>query len=668
MFDAPRRQERTIFGWPEFLPGMGSDVREPLAGFENLESFAQGAMPGDLTGQDTPPITLTGEDLQRFEYRFWQAWNNSKTRMVEIHEQARKDREVYKTMEREPAYEGGPDITTPLSANKADGVLAHIRDSLEQRPLVTFSGEGIGRAGEEATEVAHLAQTYMEREINRSGSREIITSQMPREAVQVGTGIAKISVGTYPDEDFVQYDRAIRLENFYVDRVNVDDLQHVFCAYEYKERMYNLEDQAEMGLLDRAQVQKIADYGISSARALIQEEEEKQFSESSSFEDENAVHTLVQGYMRFRRPGERDSILYEVIAHPSTRTILAAHPNSARAAADAPPLRLFRVGKQAGYLFGRGIIERLKSEQKMADNAINTHIAINNLAASPPFAYRASSPFGQALQRRGRQGIIPGMGIPTANTPDKSDVMLFDQFRNNGQALRDMDIAFGFADRATYTEEAIGTQADPRKTLGQYQVEVQKGTMRLRIDVADFAYDAAEAMTFYWSMVVAHKIAPRGVVEIDQGGRLIATEDIASDEMIDTLVGAIQPMLESGELTPQEAIELDQSFARRLTRGGIPGVRRSDLTISMTGTKIIADKVSELQMLMQLTPYITSLIQAAAEDTYINYHMRSIMRSMGFSDIEKRMPADPGVVIEDEERRQALLMQMNEIQMRSSLI
>lgn len=667
MFDV-RRQERTNLELPTYTPGLGLDLpRDPLSGLPDLNTYYENDIGGSLLPEEAP-IALSGRDLDRFSFRFFNALSTARTRMRKIHQEAKRDRRVYKMLAREPMYEGGPDVTTPLSANKADGVLAHLKDTIEQRPLASHSAEGIGLAAARATEVAHLTEAYMEREINRSGSRERIAGHMVREAAQVGTGIARLSVARYPDEDFVQFGQTIRLENFYVDRVNVDTLRDTFCAYEYKERMYNLDEQAEMGLLDRDAVNELARMGVSSAVPLIMEEVEEDFSDSQAFAEETAIHTLATGFMFFRPEGSRRAELFEAVVHPEKRLVLAARPNSARAAFTAPPLALFRIGKQAGYLLGRGIVRRLESEQKMADNAINNHMAINNLAASPPFAYRQGSPFGRAIQRSGRKGIYPGMGIPTANSPDKGDVVIFDQFQNRGYALQDMDVAFGFADRATYTEEAIGSQSDPRKTLGQFQVEVQKGMLRLRVDVADFAYDAALALRMYWSMIVAHKLAPRGVVEIEEGGKLLAIDEMPNEEVVENLSRTMGNMLTTGEVGQNELLDLDRRMMERLTSGGIPGARRDDITISLTGTKIIADKVAELQMLMQLNPLVTSLLQAAGESSYINYHMRSIMRAMGFNDIEKRMPPDPGTEPQEPGKREAMVQQFNELQGRMSLV
>src|SRR5690606_26550801 len=59
-------------------------------------------------------------------------------------------------------------------------------------------------------------------------------------------------------------------------------------------------------------------------------------------------------------------------------------------------------------------------------------------------------------------------------------------------------------------------------------------------------------------------------------------------------------------------------------------------------------------MLAELTPYVVQGIDLARRDTYWNYHLRSMMDAMGFKDIEKRMPPDPGQAVADAGERMAL--------------
>jgi len=647
---------------------MNFDRPEPLGMdfFDGLEEPTLFGEPDGLGAFDSDhegPVVLFGEDLERFRFRLDQALSRAKTRMHTIHEDARHDRKVYRTMMREQVYEGQPNLTTPISANKADGLLAHIVDAIEQRPLASFVPEGIGRPAERAAQVAPLAAAYLEREINRGGSRERLIRELSKEAVQVGTGIGKLSTVRHPSgEWFMQVSDIIKLEAFFVDRVAVPNLKHVFCAYEERKPFYQLEEMADAGLIDRDALESIR--GSHSEMFIRTEsEEDSNFLESShAFQEETEVHKIYHCYMRFRAMGASRAEIYEAIWSDQWKTLLSVRLNPVKDAFDHPPIALHRIGKDSKHLFGRGVVRRLAPIQDMADNAINTHLALNNMAASPPFLYKQHSPFGRLMQSKRR--IVPGVGIPTLGTPDRGDVQTLD-IRNPGLALQDVSVAQTFADRATYTEEAIGS-ANDRKTLGQFRVEVQRGTMRVRLDLGDLAYDAAQTLTMLWAMMVKYKIQPAGIIEVEEGGKFLAARDISEEEITQVMDSIVMPMYAQGDFVPEELAELETEFNGRLTDDMVPSAKRSDLTIHLTGTKIIADKAAELDMLSQLTPYILQGLELARKDSFWNYHLRSIIEAMGFKDVEKRIPADPGIVMEDEGMRQEMGAPLAETITRSS--
>lgn len=637
----------------EFDFGMDLETLSPFSGLGGEAGLFSDDLGGDVFGSDIlfgeeGPVVLQGVDLERFKYRLDQSLSKAKSRMETIHANARDDRMAYRTVMREQEYPGQPNLTTPISANKADGLLSHIVDAFEQRPVASFIPEGIGRPAEQAAQVAPLAAAYLEREINRGQSRERLIRDLSKEAVQVGTGIGKLSMVRHPSgEWFAQISDIIKLEHFYVDRVAVPNLKHTFCAYEDRKPFYLLEEMADSGLIDREALERIRSAYGSEFKRTDQEEEADWFESQFAFQEETAIHKIYHCYMRFRPQGAQKSEIYEAIWHDQHREILALRPNPVRDAFDHPPLAIHRIGKDPKHLFGRGVIRRLAPIQVMADNAINSHLALNNMAASPPFVYRQHSPFGRLLSSKRR--ILPGIGIPSQGTPDRGDVQMLD-IRNPGLSLQDVSVAQSFADKATYTEEAIGTSSD-RKTLGQFRIEAQRGTIRVRLDVGDLAYDVATTLTMMWAMVNQYKIKPSGIVEVEQGGKFLANRDIPAEEVTRVMDNIVLPMFAQQEITPEELAELEQEFNQRLTDDMIPSARRSDLTIHLTGTKIIADKAAELEMLRELTPLILQGIELARQDSYWNYHLRSIIDAMGFKDIEKRIPADPGKVLDDPAQR-----------------
>jgi hypothetical protein len=316
-------------------------------------------------------------------------------------------------------------------------------------------------------------------------------------------------------------------------------------------------------------------------------------------------------------------------------------------------------------LFGRGIMTRLESEQEISDNAINTHIAVNNVAAGPPVLYNANNPIAQKLAEN--HLLAPGMWIPNYGPPDQRDIMPL-QMPNPGYALQDYGLAQGMAERRTYTDQALGNSDSARKTLGQFRAEMAKGTLKLNVDLGHLSYDVSnDLLKKMWAMVVAYKIVPKGIVMVEPMGKLLAADEIDGQELQVRMVEVAMAYAQSGQMSAEEAVELEQKFNSMLTSEAIPSVRREDITISLHGSQVITDILAELDTEIQILGIIFNLLEAAKQDTFINYWGRSIITKAGFKDLDKRWPQDPGIEANGEDR-QKLLQGFNELMQRSSTI
>jgi hypothetical protein len=459
----------------------------------------------------------------------------------------------------------------------------------------------------------------------------------------------------------------IPIEDFFVDDIHARVLEDTFHAYRKKYRMFQLDEMVRQGFLDETNVTKVRAFYSDSERTT-DAEKDKQFTPDMSLQDDMSMRTLYFGYMRYRPEGETQANLYQCVYHRAARTPLSLRKAAWEPAVDASPIRLVRIGKKPGELFGTGIVRRLAALQEMADSAINAHLALNKLAANPPFTYRADSAFGRYLDKNGPTGIRAGMGIPSLSVGQQRDVDIL-QFPNPGLNIQDVRVSNDMASQATYSEESIGSPTAGRKTLGQFQVEVHKGTIRLRLDLTDFAYDMSELLTMYYSMVCAYKIRPAGIIAIESNGKLIAADEIPASDVSQAVLMELVPMLQSGQIRPEEYELVDREIGDMLTNGRIPAAIRDDLSITLTGTRIIADKVAEIEMMHQFTPFIMSpgMTELLQQDSYINYHVRQLGHAMGFTDMAKRIPADPGKFMDPAQRNLALMPFMETFRQQSTV-
>lgn len=604
---------------------------------------------------DGPPVVLEGEDFDKFKMRFRAFLENGISAMTTTHNKAKRNRHAYRMTARKPEYAGQPNLTTPLTKNKTDGVIANMRDSVEMRPIVNVSPEGIGKAAQEAGEIAHLVQAIMERELNLSGSREVITHQSTHETGVVGNlGILMVPTTHESGETFIKME-TIPLEDIVVDDVNARDVDGIMLAYRKKYRMYELAEMAEAGYIDQAAYEGLRGFITDRDTHTVAEEAANSTPDVMVQEPENDMgqRTVYIGYMRYREADQMQASLFQCMWHRSSSQMLMLRKEPYGRAFDGPNMDLVRIGVGDG-LFGVGIPERMSALQEFTDNAFNSHIALNNLAANPPAYVREGSALDGWLGRNARFGVRGGTIIRSRDM-DQPDLKMF-EFANNGLNIRDIEMASDMASQATFTEESIGAPVQGRRTLGQYQSESMKGTIRLRKDLGDFASDWARVLQKYWAMIVAYKIIPAGVIEVEQGGKLVAAQDIPSDEVKKVILNVLTPMLGNGFIAQEDWEDVEFEVQDMLTDGGIPSVRRSDLTISLAGTRVISDMLSEIEMEREfmgiaLTPGIMDLAEG---DQRINYTLRSYGRKLGLKDMDKRLPAEPTQNMESDRRNQLM--------------
>lgn len=629
------------------------------SGLDFLEAGFGDVVDAEFRIAESGAVQLAGNDLLRFRTIVDQFWSTARINMHKIHAEARRDRRVYNLVAREAKYDGAPCYTTPMSANKADGIAGHLKEAIEQPELYDVNVRSLGAVAEYGALVASTVATYLNREIEMSSSREIIASDVPQEVSFIGTAVSPISVSSIPidGEFFFQLEQLIPLEHCYFDRLDVDKIWKTNFAYLTRFRLHELQEMAEQGILAKEAVDKIT-YG-DNITAYTFNEMLKDFDPATGHYDENRSVEVRKGYLKFRPEGARKAIFYEYIQDEISREFLSLRPNPFGSIFDSPPIPLWRIGKQPRNLLGRGILRRLATLQSMMDNEINNYFAVTNLISNPPMQYRSSSPFGQLVNKQGgHQAIIPGMLIPTLGTPKDDDLKPLQFSTNPNLVLANVNLVEKMGEDATFTNQSLGNNSRA-STLGQFQVEVQKGSLKVRLDMADLAYDGATA----GKMLLAcakYKIGQYGVVEVYEHGNLLALKDIHVSEFQDELRSLIFETALSQGVGIEELLKFQQRFNGRLIDGYIPGAHRGDLSVSLKGTKIIADKVAELNMLMELSPYLATWLQPAYQDSYMNYHLRSLMTAMGIKDIDRRMPQDPHKLVNDKQTMEQMMMQYME--------
>jgi hypothetical protein len=602
----------------------------------------------DLSFTDGEVIALSQEDEARILYYCENALNQADQAMSVAKAEAAKDRGLYKLIDRTPAYDGAPAITTPLTREKVDGLLSHIVEAIDLEPLFSLRAET-----QKDMKGAAVGQQYLNREIKFGDNRRSIVIGCTREAAQVGTAFPWISFTTSQDGELFQQIEVVRLENMYVYPLDgVNTLQHCFVGRRQKEPYHLVESKARAGLLSLERVERLKN--TYSSPKPITDTAENSGGEPANFGPEAELHPIeyYEMYIRFAPKGE-PSQLFNVVFDRMQKQILRCVINPFHLAFDSPPVQNLRFMSEESYVLGMSLPRVLRGLQEMKDNSANARIAYNGIAASPPFLYNQQNrKLSQALQ----QGLIPGLGIPNDGPPKNEDVKVL-QFPHPNLTFEDMQIADAWADQATFNDEAAsGVTGSTRQTAYEYGAKLQIGTQKLRLSLRDYASDAARLGEMIRANQVAYKIRPRGIVDVSNSsemGKHLAYQDIPKEQLYAEIGMAVQILTLQGEMADFDLMQFMREMGSYITEDGIPGAANPNLSVELTGKKVISDRISESQMYESFAMYL-NLLPFASQDHRVWHFLKRVAETKGMFDWKELIGDDPAIYMEAEKLAQTL--------------
>lgn len=615
------------FGDPSL--GLGAPEDETA---ETLFDFGE----ADMSFVDREIITLSQEDEQRLLYYCDNALTQAESVMWEAKQNAEKDRAFYRLIERTPAYEDGPAITTPLTKEKVDGLLAHVVEAIDLDPLFSVRGKT-----QKDIRSAAVCQQYLDREIAFSDNRRAVVIGCTKEAAKVGTAFPWISFTAAADGELFQQIELTRLENMYIYPIDgVNTLQHCFVGRRHVLPYHVMETMARNKLLDLERVEMLGE-AFSAPRAVASEEEN---SFLISYEKELNPIEYYEMYIRFAPTGEGTQ-LFNVVYSKSNRLILRAVLNPFHLAFDAPPVQNLRFMSEEGLVLGMSLPKVLRGLQEMKDDAANARIAYNRIAASPPFLYNSNNrKLAQAL----REGLIPGLGIPNDGPANRADVVAV-QFPHPNLTVEDMSIADQWADEATFNDEAAsGSTGSSRQTAYEYGAKLQIGTQKLRLALRDFATDASRLGEMIRANQVAYKIRPRGIVDVsssDEMGRMLSYQAIPKEQLFAEIGMAVQMLALEGQMSDFDILQFAREMQNYISEDGIPGAANPNLAVELTGKKVISDRMTEAQMYESFSMYL-NLLPFASQDHRVWYFLKRIAETKGIYDYKELLGDDPAVLMD----------------------
>lgn len=549
--------------------------------------------PGQLFLEETQP-TGASPELSDIVY---QLFTQAKAAKQDIQGKLEIWRQMFLMKPPQPPFEDALVAGAPVVRQKADGVRAHIKVSIDREPMFTLRVYS-----PDASDVAPALESVLERELQSTGSKHEIEKAVD-DAVIYGTGVLKIAVIPQGDGEFAVALRYVPLKNVWAWPDKYDPKRLAWFEA-YWQPLWEIQRMAEAGYYDQNAVNELANFGATSGghtgdnmgSHAVQSPDQKWFE-------------VVEGWF------VHDGKLHRVVFTNEGRLILRVETDPYDGALDAPPYYPIYIDPDQVRIWGHGMAEVLESLQIVSDAAINSELWSSQYKMRPPVLVKASSPLYKALQRA--NGFFPGQVLPYDGL-DADNVLKVVEFNVNPFNMTILALMNQMSEDATLSDFIVpGTPLGGRKTATEVQITSSIGQLKLANFLRHVQRGLEAAIRDYWRVLVAMKIAnaqfpglPRGVYRTwsySGGGKMYVT-------VRDVRYVYTRP--EDG--TAYEIF--------------IPGALRDDAEWVLTGSITVPERELRLQRLSTLiNPAFLQLIQAARQDPGVHTLMRRFLDALGFA-------------------------------------
>lgn len=547
--------------------------------------------PENLFLEETPRVNT--EDMALIVR---QLFNQAKSFKSDLQPKLSEWREMFLMKPPTPPFEGALVASAPVVRQKADGIRAHIKVSIDKEPMFTLRAYS-----PEASDVASSLESVLERELQSTGSKHEIEKAID-EAVIYGTGVLKITVN--PSEDGY----AVRLTHVPLANVwtwpDKYDKRRLAWFEAYWQPLWEIQRLADAGYYDAEAVRQLVETGVGPG------------SETGEDMGHNAVqisdqrwYELIEGWFVY------EGKLRRVIFTGTSPLLLRVEDDPYGNAIDYPPYYPIYIDPDPVRVWGHGIAEVLAAYQTVSDAAVNSELWSSQYKMRPPVLVKASSALYRALQRGG--GLLPGQVLPYDGI-DADNVLRILEFGVNPFNMNIISLISNMTEEATISDFIVpGTPVGGRRSATEAQIMSSIGQLKLANYLRHVQRGLEEAIRDYWKVIVALKIAnaqmpglPRGVYRTwsySGGGKsYIAARTVRFTYQ-----------------SPRDG---------RLYEIFIPGAYRDDAEWVLTGSITVPERELRLQRLSQLlNPAFIRIIQLARQDPGIHTLMRRFLDALGFS-------------------------------------
>lgn len=366
-------------------------------------------------------------------------------------------------------YEGAPNVTTPLTRQKVDGIKAHLFASIDQPQIFIVSPRT-----EKAQEAAPLLNDLMDTTIELTGSRREILKAI-RDAVEVGTGHLKHVLLEDKNGKLVPASRYVPFEHVFVYPSANTRLENINYFERYYEPYHEIKRKAEDGIYWMEQANELLD-GVDEMRM-------------------NDLTEVWECWLRYQGK------IYEVRYAKEHGVILSYRVSDWGEMLGRAPYDPLYIEQNPTSYWGDSISQILEGLQEVADKAFNLELARGQFAMAPPIIVNPMSPIYRQVIKQG--GLLPGT-IYQGSTDPKGDVYM-PLTQMNPFDVQLLQLAGKMAEEATITDLLIPGQAlGGRKTATEVNALTSVGALKLRNYLASVSDGLRRHARTKWALIATY--------------------------------------------------------------------------------------------------------------------------------------------------------------------
>jgi len=511
-----------------------------------------------------------------------------------------------------------PTVATPVVRQKADGIRAHIKVSLDRSPFFTLRP-----LTKEAADAAPALEAIMQRELEVTGSTREIEKAID-DAVIYGTGILTMTVDHRDGVPFIGL-KAVPVMKVYAwpNRAEPDKLAwfRVFHS-----PWWELERLAREGYYRPEAVERLKE--VRGSAVDDQTPGDAESGGNIGVNDELAWHTLVEGWFVDK------GALTKAIFHPFADVILRLERDPFGGVIDRPPFFPIYIDPDHYEVWGHGIAEVVAQYQLVADVAINAEVAATQYKAYPPVLVRANSQLHRSIQRG--QTIQPGQVLPY-DGPDPEEALRVLEYSVNPFNIQMLQLMNQLTEDATVSDFIVpGQPLGGRKTATEVNITATIGQLKLQNYLRHIMHGLEELAGHYWKAVVGMKIKNAAMPGLPKGVYRTYAYGGSQDKVY----------------VAARTVRLEVPVADTLYEIYIPGAERDDVEWKLTGNTTVAEREMRVQKMMALlNPAMIQLLQVARQDPGVYHLMKRFLESLGMGyDVvailgPEPQPTSPGMAV-----------------------